>query len=289
MRVNYDEAVKYGNNNAQNNDFKVQFFNLKDGEKAIVRILVDSINDIAPFTFHDVVAPEGGHKKVSCARSLREDVSKCPMCAAGMAVDQIAYVHLLQYFQNPDGTWRAEAKTWGKKPSNSDKSVIGMIRKALDEYGPLSDYISTITRTGTELNTTYSLNINVPEKVYGPASNYPFDKQLFDGYTEDGTVVRNWSADDMNRYIRTGEVPVKQPANITQQFDPSTAKPAYNNMATSVNDNNLPFNNVSQQQYAQAPMNDNLPFSDTNTVGNPVNYGVNSQSSVMDRPVRRYN
>lgn len=306
MRESFNEVATSGNG-GNGGEFKVKFFQIKPGEKAIVRILVDSIDDLAPYTYHEIELPDGSKKKIGCARSVREDISKCPMCAVGYPVQQVSYIHMLQYTQNPDGTFTVEPKTWGKKPSKSDKSIIGMIANALNEYGGLSDYVSTISRTGEGLNTSYSLKINVPEKVYGPASNYPLDKTLFEGYTEDGVMIKNWSVDEMNRYLTTGELPMKPQDQTETTFNAATAQPAYQNVAASVNESSLPFNTVppvapmAQPAYAAAPvapvsgaapMPPIQPVSQDVGYPNNVNYGVPVSpvaSTAPQAPVRRYN
>lgn len=286
MKETFEDATKYGNDGGTK--FQVDFFNLKDGEKAIVRFLVDSQADLAPFYYHEIELSDGTKKKVNCARSIKEDLSKCPMCSAGMPVNSISYIHMIQYTIQPDGSVKAEPKTWGKKFSTNEKSIVGQILNYLKEYGPLSEYVSTISRTGTDWqNTNYSIKVDVPEKVYGPASNYPLDKSLFDGYSEDGTVIKNWSTDEMNTFMQTGQLPEKNKQNNDYAgYDPATARPAYQSVAPSQVNDGLPFNDATTVQtttpvYAQQPQPQ---------VGYPNNvpFGVQA-ADTMERPVRRFN
>lgn len=232
MRENYDTMAAFnGTNNGNSHDFKVKFFQLKDGEKAIVRILVDSIADLDSYTYHEIPTADNKKKKISCMRSVRDDVSKCPMCAVGKPCESVSYIHILRYTRNVDGTVKVEPLRWSKKPSESAKSIVGIIRNALNEYGPLSKYISVISRTGSgKTDTTYSLQINVPETMIGPASDYPLDASAFSEEPEEGTIIKNWTVEEMDTYLRTGELPA---ANKPNEFNVATAQPAYQNVPAS--------------------------------------------------------
>ena len=75
---------------SENNNFEnsVGFFNLKeDGEEAIVRFVLDSVDDMEIYSVH-TVKDEGKFKKFNCLRSPKEPTSKCPFCEKDAQVNK---------------------------------------------------------------------------------------------------------------------------------------------------------------------------------------------------------
>jgi len=304
MKTSFSDATQYQNSTSGNGDFKVQFFSIKPGEQAIVRILVDSEDDLAAYGFHEVPTPDNKFKRVNCIRSLREDINKCPLCAANVKFDQQIYIHLLQYF--PDG--RVEAKTWGRKPpvGNKGTGVVDQIRKALATYGALSNYVSSISRTGTGLETSYSININLPEQLY-PAASFPIDRSAFEDYSEEGTIIKDWTPEEMNTYLTTGAMPTVNTNNAqaaATPFNAATAQPAYQPVQQQYQQPapQPVYQQPAQPQYQQVPesvmadaaipfdTNETLPFGAVPTQPQAQAYGnVPQQQPAVERPIRRMN
>ena len=150
-KISYEQI----NSNDRNGSFKVGFFGLKnDGDKATVRILHDSTDSFDLVTTHQIEL-NGKYRRVNCIRTPKEPLNVCPFCQNGVKIQQRMYIHLLEYSkQDENGKFIPEAKTWERSAS-----YAATIKNLIDEYGPLSDCVFNIRRSGAagSMDTTYSI------------------------------------------------------------------------------------------------------------------------------------
>ena len=74
---------------------RVGFFSLRDdGDEAVVRFAYNSPDEFEVFTVHPVTI-DGKFRKVNCINDLRLGVHSCPLCAAGVQLQQRFYIRLI--------------------------------------------------------------------------------------------------------------------------------------------------------------------------------------------------
>ena len=193
------EAVEQFSNN-QNDQNLVGFFGLKDdGDEAVVRFLVDNMSDIDILTLHDVNV-NGKYMKVSCNRtSLADNPDKCALCAAGVKMSQKAFIKMIQYGKNNDGSIFAKPVVWERGTNYALR-----LREYLNNYGPLSDLICKVVRHGAkgDLKTTYEIIPNLSKSIY-PDNVYVKNFSAFETFNVIGTIVKEKSNEDISIYINS--------------------------------------------------------------------------------------
>lgn len=195
-RVNFADwknaQVNQANNSQNKNGQKSQgtgigFFTLKnDKDRAIVRFMHDSPDDF------DIVA---GHRMtvgdklrmVNCIREAGEPMEKCPLCAAGKKLEYKLYIHLIEYTRDEQGKVVATPRIWERS-----SAYINTLTNLINEYGPLSESIFTVTRNGEagSKSTSYDVMYGNPN-VY-KSDLYPRNDEVFKNYT----VVGKWVIDN---------------------------------------------------------------------------------------------
>lgn len=166
---------------------QVGFFGLKNNkDEAIVRFAFDSLDDLEFVTVHNV-SVNGRYRKANCIRELNESVDKCPLCQAGVPLQQRVFVKLIQYdLDNRDASGKPaySAKVWERSAT-----FAKALQTFINEYGNLSEYVFKIVRNGNagDMKTTYEILPCMPQ-VYNPEL-YVKDFSAFDGYTVVGTIV----------------------------------------------------------------------------------------------------
>lgn len=120
--------------------YKVGYFKLaKDGDSAIVRFNYETPDTIHFATVHTVQVGNGSYKRlVAYVNLVWMMKQKCPLCAAGTdevkAVSTKAYITLLDYEKQEDGTFKPVAKVW-ERPGGFAKEIAQLI----NDYGNLKD------------------------------------------------------------------------------------------------------------------------------------------------------
>lgn len=280
-QVRFDE-VNFGGNNV-GGKYQVKFFSLKnDGDEAIVRIMHDSVNDFDILTTHQVSEDGKYRGRVSCLRTPREDLSKCPLCAANVPVQQRMYIHLIQYVQDESGNIVPQAAIWERSVSYANQ-----IKSYIDSYGPMSDVICKIVRHGRpgDQQTRYDIIPNLNKQVYRD-DIYVKDASLFGDYSALGNAVQERTFEDLSTYVQTGHMPQRQAP--VQNTIPTPQKPVPS--APYVNSNPTP------QVYTNSAPKQNpgvyQPYNYNSTVNNYNNNtptgGVTIQESILPRPDRTY-
>jgi len=198
-QINLSDVLT-GENTQQN---QVGFFNLQnDGDEAVVRFMVDSLEDLEILTVHDIFV-NGKFRQISCVRDPREPIEKCPLCSKGEKIKQAVFIKMIQYVNTPDGI-EAKPVVWQRSASTYAFRIKGY----LDNYGPLSNILCKIIRHGAkgDMKTTYDIIPNLSPVNY-PQENYPILNDAFEDYSALGRVVLDKKADDINVFINTGSFP----------------------------------------------------------------------------------
>lgn len=282
-QVRFDEVNFSGNNSG--NNFQVKFFSLKnDGDEAIVRIMHDSINDFDILTTHQISEDGKYRGRVSCLRTPREDISKCPLCAANAPVQQRMYIHLIQYVQDETGKIVPQAAVWERSVSYANQ-----IKSYIDSYGPMSDVICKIVRHGRpgDQQTRYDIIPNLNKQVYRD-DIYVKDMSLFGDYSALGNAVQERTFDELSTYVKTGHMPQRQAPvqNTIPTSTPTPSAPYVNpNIQTPTAGNPVyatPSNGVPYAPYT-APASNNYTYNNS-----PQTPGVTIQETALPRPNRTY-
>lgn len=227
-------------NGQSGNRQSVGFFSLKnDKDSAIVRFMVDDINELPIIRLHNVKVGAKS-RKISCARDPHEPIEKCPFCAAQKQLSSKIFVPLIEYVREEDGSIKGYPKIWEKSAGYGSRIV-----NLLEDYGPLSECLFKITRNGAagDTNTTYSENYCKPQ-VY-PDEIYKKDENAFNDFHVMGRFVLELSLEEAEQVLN-GEVPERLAPRTTSNSGatttpasheatasgraystPSTSKPAY--------------------------------------------------------------
>ena len=181
----------------QNFGPRVGYFSLKDdGDEAIVRFCYDSPDEFDILTTHQTTV-DGKFRRVNCLReSFKDSADSCPMCAAGVPLQQRFYIKLLEYTRDEKDNIVATPKIWERSTS-----YVNIIGNLFTEYGNVSDCVFKIKRSGEKgsMNTTYSIMLANPN-VYN-SELYPKNNEAFDGYNILGTAVLDKSFDELKEMV----------------------------------------------------------------------------------------
>lgn len=167
---------------------QVSFFGLKNNrDEAIVRFAFDNLDQLEFVTVHNV-SVNGKYRKANCIReSLSDPVDNCPLCKAGVPLQQRVFLKMIQYNmddRDQNGRPSYSAKVW-ERSANFAKTL----QTYINEYGNLSDYVFKIVRNGNagDMKTTYDIMPCMPQ-LY-PTELYAKDFSAFENYSVVGTIV----------------------------------------------------------------------------------------------------
>lgn len=291
-KINFDQI-----SNDNSGSFDVGFFSLKnDGDEAVVRIMHDDTSSFDLVTTHPIQIGNK-YRRVNCIRDPYDPMDNCPLCKSGAKIQQRFYIHLLQYVKDENGNIIPQAKIWERSAS-----YAVTIKNLIDEYGPLSDCIFKIRRSGEagSMNTTYSIMFGNPQ-VYRPEF-YPKDESLFKDYSVVGSAVMDKTFEELAEFIATGEFPARQnnnsqPTNTSypEMSPQNPAPPASYSVPNYVPSNPYPVNNTPPQinggttsAYNAYVPNPGTPVRDTMVNPNTNQFVDNNSTMAPQRPVRYY-
>ena len=292
-KISFNDLAQETANTSGTSNNQVSFFNLADGEEAIVRILIDTVDDFDIHTIHNVEM-QGYQfgRKMNCLRNPLDPITACPLCAAGKKLDQKLFIRIIQYVTDvQSGKVVPMAKIWerGVRDRNFGTQAL---KSYIDSYGPLSEIICKIVRRGQKLNTEYQFIPNLNPNVYRP-DIYIKDATIFGDYSPLGGAILNKTADEYAQFLLTGTFPQTNNQNNTEPavtprtynqeppvtVPPMNGKPAYNintaptynQEAPTANNYGVPNYNGPQQSYTP-PTQDNvrptMPWETSNATPN---------------------
>lgn len=245
-------------------EYKVGFFGINDGQEAVVRFVINSVDDFEIYTVHPITVGQSSYpnRRVSCLRTdpKTDPINYCPLCARGEKVQQRLYIKMIQYV-NENGQIIPKAVVWDRPAY----SYAPQLKSYLDNYGPLTNIVCKIVRHGNGLDTKYDIIPNLNPQIYNEQM-YPKNFSDFDGFSVLGTMVMDRTYDEINQFIQTGQFPQK-----TNQTPPQTS-PKTDSASTGQFNSNA---GVTADLNYEVP-----PWVDNNV--------SNNSTPVMDRPVRYY-
>ena len=195
---------------AQQDRVYVSYFGLKDdGDEAIVRFANDP-EEFEVYTVHPVTI-DGKFRKVNCINDIKSGVHSCPLCEAGVQLQNRFYIKLIEYVRDDQGNVVAQPKIW-ERPTSYIQRLVNLYT----EYGSLKDNVFKVKRNGVrgDMKTDYIMMFGNPS-IYNEQL-YPKDFSAFENYSPLGTAILNKTAEEMVELHRghTGET-----------FTPEAAKP----------------------------------------------------------------
>ena len=183
MQASREAAQK---TNQNQNRPRVGFFGLRDdGDEAIVRFNYNDVDDFYKdlYTVHPVTI-DGKFRKVNCINDIKNGVHTCPLCEAGVQLQNKFYIQLIEYTRDEQGNIVPQARVW-ERPT----SYMQLLGNLVAEYGPLKDSVFKIKRVGERGNmqTTYNIMFCNPS-IYNDQL-YTKDFSVFEGYTPLGSAI----------------------------------------------------------------------------------------------------
>lgn len=172
MQFNYDtyaaqQAARKSGADGSKDFPTTQFINsfLKnDGDSVVVRFPYRSMSDVVFETTHSVKFPgDKWNKRVKCVGD------NCPLCRQGVKADMRFFVKAIVYVVNEQtGEMQALPAVWDRAAAFADIDIKGKMKQcAEDDIGTLADNLVKIRKTGSGLDTRYTLDIVAPtNKVY---------------------------------------------------------------------------------------------------------------------------
>lgn len=184
----------------------------KDGDEAVVRINLSSVNELHMVSVHPAVYGsryEGlsSFSPVSCLRGA-DGKGECPFCKAAAeghavvskATSKVYVPMLIAYRDVATGGWtEAQPVVW-ERPAGFARELATMLK----DYGPLKNIVLKIARVGVGTDTRYTFafipTLDKPELV-------PTDFSAFNNFDFAKHSYYEKSAEDMNRYLTEGTFP----------------------------------------------------------------------------------
>lgn len=198
MKLQQQRQERSANSGSNDGKHVTPFFSLKDGEETVVRFAYSDPSQIEIATVHPEMIG-GKTRNVMCLRNLREPVEKCPLCKAGHPIKQRVFIRLVEYTRDEDGSIKSTARIWDR-PALGQSSYVNILNNLFVEYGDISDCVFKVKRTGSGLDTTYSIMYANP-RVYN-SQLYPKDFSAFENFKTLGSwALLEKSADEMNSEI----------------------------------------------------------------------------------------
>lgn len=204
-RFNYNEADNYG---APKNSF----FGLKDdGDSALIRFLINDINDLQGVAVHEV---QIGDKRmdVECLRAYNEPIDKCPLCAANYK--QNAKLFIPVYDENSK-----ESKIWTR-----GRTFFSRMSNLCAKFHPLVATPVEVVRNGKkgDTSTTYDLYPDSSKTDNSKITDFP-------EINAEGLTFQVKTFEELQHYLQTGTFPENDKnTNNDNQATPIRRRPALN-------------------------------------------------------------
>lgn len=164
-RLTFDEARKFNSGGGA-------FFNIKNGEEAMVRFLIDRFEELAPYTVHEFGGNGGNYATIDCGRqSAADPVDMCKWCAQGSR--PVSRVIVPMY--NIDA---GQVQYWKKSQTWAEGELQPIVEEITKMGASIAGQVYKVKRQGEKLDTKYVL---IP--VGGPDGKTKNDfGEIKDGY-----------------------------------------------------------------------------------------------------------
>jgi hypothetical protein len=163
----------------------IEFFNIRGGESAVVRILSTTVDKIERIGIHTIELGDGTKKKVRCLES------NCPLCDDDKASERLA-LHLWDYTDNKEKVWNR----------TTNEKFVNLLRDVEENWGNLSECVVKITRENDDFP-QYSVTVQNPNKYPMPNEITKEDIDRNVGYR----CCTYRSADELAEFLKTGYLP----------------------------------------------------------------------------------
>ena len=226
----YAKAAEAAANRA--NSQKVGWFKLaNDGDEALVRFNISSVEDLKFATIHQLGASTKW-MKVSCLNDFGSTEQKCPLCqrvaagdtSIGKAANRVYIEMLVSYKDKTTGQWSTPIPVVWDKPAGFAREIA----TKLQNFGDLKQNLFKITRNGKagDLKTTYPMDYAVPA-IFKPEM-IPADFSAFENFKVNKHSYWEKSLEEIQTFLGTGAFPevVKTTEQPTQPQAPVAASQA---------------------------------------------------------------
>jgi len=224
LKMQEDKPAKKTNGNFEGPRSLWNFKLKNDGDESIVRFFYSDPSQFEVLTVHPGTSADH-FKKINCINDLRNGVTDCPLCAAGVKLQSRFYVKLLEYVRNEDGSITPYARIWDRPAKFMDT-----LANLITEYGDISDCVFKIKRRGAagDMQTDYDIMFGNPQ-VYN-SQLYPKDFSAFEGYDLIGTNVLNKTKTELEVIAReiTGFSNIGKTEAPNQTFTPKSDELPFN-------------------------------------------------------------
>ena len=187
-KISYKDADNYNTGGNGGGFFQLK----KDKEKKHVRFMLENMDDLDNYTYvvHSCKVPDKEYGlDVNCLREYDDPVDACPLCAAGIKKSIKVYVPL---FNEDD----EKVQIWSR-----GKKMIPKLQGLMSRYEDFPGHIFEIERNGKSgsTDTTY--------EIYEQDEDDTTLDDLDELPTIEGVAVKNYSEEDMEYYLESGEFP----------------------------------------------------------------------------------
>lgn len=193
------------------NSPRVGWFKLaNDGDEALVRFNISSVEDLKFATIHQLGASTKW-MKVNCLNDFGSTEQKCPLCqrvaagdtSIGKATNRVYIEMLVSYKDKTTGQWSTPIPVVWDKPAGFAREIA----TKLQNFGDLKQNLFKITRNGKagDLKTTYPMDYAVPA-IFKPEM-IPADFSAFDNFKVNKHSYWEKSLEEIQTFLSTGAFP----------------------------------------------------------------------------------
>lgn len=187
---------------------KIGWLKLNEGGEALVRFNVGSVNDLSFNSIHQL-SQTANWMKVSCLNTVGSTAEQCPLCAAvaagntaiGKSLKKVYVQAMVAYKDAATGTFSEPSPVIWERPASFSRDIATMLR----DYGDLRQVLLKISRTGSGLDTRYSITYAVPT-IFSP-DLIPADFSAFDNFDISRHSYWDKSRADIEAFLATGAFP----------------------------------------------------------------------------------
>lgn len=214
MEITYEQYAAYlaaAQKKEKSSGVKVGFFRLAEGQEALVRFMFSKLEDLSFASIHRVkknAEDRYNSIAVSCLNPLGK-TGECPLCAAAEAGDErvnkvgkrVFVKMIVRYKDEKTGAWTEPEPVVWERPAGFYKELMSK----LNSYGDLTKQLLKITRSGSGLDTKYSIDYAVPA-VFKPEM-IPEDFSIFNDLVLSRHSYWIKTAEECEVYLKTGAFP----------------------------------------------------------------------------------
>lgn len=208
-----------------------EVFNLADdGDSDKVQFMMNNMDDVLAYTTHIVKMKSRSGKdydrKIGCLKSHKNDpVGTCPLCDAGFPIKVARFIPLYS-------TTSKKAMLWERGSQFIDKILSNYVNRLVANGVSPKSSVVEVVRLGKKGDTSTTYQLYNMDTI--PAT----DLSTVETPDPEGYFIADWSQQDMQHYISTGEVPQNNNQSnsneVIQRRPVATQTPANDRMSMNV-------------------------------------------------------